>query len=61
MNDETETKLSTYLVECEGQVREVYAVEAASEQEAMDRWAHGNLVIQEAYSVEPVSAEVDDV
>ena len=61
MNEDTETTLRTYLVECEGQVREVYAVEAASEHEAMDRWAHGDLVIQEAYSVEPVSAEVDDV
>lgn len=54
------SRVTTYLVECEGQVREVYAVEADSEQEAMDRWATGNLVIQEAYSVEPVSAEVDD-
>ena len=52
--------MSTYLVECEGQVREVYAVEASSEQEAMDRWATGNLVIQEAYSVEAVSAEPDE-
>lgn len=52
--------MATYLVECEGLVREVYAVEASSDQEAMDRWATGNLVNQEAYSVEPVTAELDD-
>lgn len=50
----------TYLVECKGLVREVYAVDADSEKEAMARWASGDLVVQEAYSVEPVSAAIDD-
>lgn len=49
-----------YRVECTGEVREVYLVEAESAAEAMARWADGDLVLSEASSVEPVSAEADD-
>jgi len=52
--------MTEYLVTCEGNVREVYVVQASSRQEAMDRWADGDLWLSEATSVEPVSAELDD-
>jgi hypothetical protein len=44
-----------YRVECEGNVREVYLVDAASAEEARERWHEGDLVLSEAYAVEPVS------
>lgn len=52
--------MATYIVECEGEVREVYAVEASSPEEAMNRWHHGRLVNSEARGVEAVAAELDE-
>jgi hypothetical protein len=48
-----------YTVECRGDVREVYVVEAVSMADAMRRWHEGDLVISEAQGVEPVSARLD--
>ena len=48
--------MATYRVECKGEVREVYLVEADSADEAMRRWSSGELLVSEASSVEPVFA-----
>lgn len=48
--------MALWKVECTGDVREVYQVEAETEDEAMAGWAEGRLVNSEADSVEPVSA-----
>lgn len=40
-----------------GDAREVYDVEADSEEEAMARWSSGELVISEVFGVEPISAK----
>jgi hypothetical protein len=45
-------------VECTGEVREVYIVEAETKEVAMANWSSGTLEISEASSVEAVSAEV---
>lgn len=46
-------------VECTGEVREVYSVQADSAEEAMAKWAEtGILDLQESSSVEPVSARL---
>lgn len=52
--------MATYYVEMEGNVREVYEVEADSEAEAMRGWAGGSLVIQESFGCEAVSASLVD-
>jgi len=49
-----------YRVECEGQVREVYVIDADSPEDAMARWAEGHLQVQESHSVEPVRADLDE-
>lgn len=51
--------MSIYRVECRGQVREVYLVEASSEEEARKNWCEGELLISEANDVWPESAELD--
>lgn len=51
--------MATYYVEMTGEAREVYAVEADSEDEAMENWASGEHVITEAYGMEPVSARLE--
>jgi len=48
--------MATYSVEMVGECREVYDVEADSEEEAMANWASGYHVITEASGMEPVSA-----
>ena len=52
--------MATYRVECSGDVREVYIVEADSEAEAVENWHAGTLEYSEASSVEGVSAEEID-
>lgn len=52
--------MSEWMVECHGDAREVYCVEAETEQEAMDNWASGFLQVSEASSMESVSAVKDD-
>lgn len=47
-----------YTVEVRGVAREVYYVEADSEEEAMENWATGDLVLSEVYSCDPVEATV---
>lgn len=51
--------MSKWLVECVGDVREVYSVEADSADDAMARWFQGDLVVSEAEGVEPRSARED--
>lgn len=52
--------MATFRVECTGDVREVYLVEADSEEQAMADWAKGTCIVQESSSVEPVSARLED-
>lgn len=52
--------MATYRVECTGEAREVFLVEADSEEEAMARWADGTSIVLEASSMEPVSARIED-
>lgn len=47
-----------YEVEMTGDCREVYQVEADSEEEAMENWASGTHVITEAQGMEAVSASL---
>jgi hypothetical protein len=49
-----------YTVECRGEARELYTVEADSEEEAMAKWAEGDCYLTEVSSAEPVSARRDD-
>lgn len=51
--------MATYTVECRGEVRELYTVEAGSAAEALKNWSDGHLFHSEA-STEPVSATLDD-
>ena len=52
--------MAGYVVELEGECREVYIVEADSEQEARDNWTTGWHQITEAQGMEVVSARLDD-
>jgi hypothetical protein len=52
--------MAQYRVECTGDVREVYIVDADSPEEAMENWHAGHLYVSEASGVEPVSAELDE-
>lgn len=49
-----------YRIECTGEVREVYLVEAESEEEARAEWAEGELIVQESIGVEPVSVRLEE-
>ena len=51
--------MSQYLVELTGECREVYVVEADSEQEARDNWTSGWHQITEAQGMEVVSVRLD--
>lgn len=53
--------MSRYLVECVGEVREVYSVEAVSAVDAMERWHEGNCLVSEPSSVEAVSAALEEL
>ena len=48
--------MASYRVEMQGECREIYDVEADSEEEAMANWSSGILWLSEATSMEPVSA-----
>ena len=50
--------MAIYHVEMTGECREVYEVEADTEQDAMARWADGTHLLTEAIAVEPVSARL---
>lgn len=52
--------MAQYRVEMTGEVREVYLVEADSEQDAMNRWMDGECLVQETLGAEPVSARLED-
>lgn len=52
--------MTEYRVECHGEVREVYVVEASSPEEARERWHTGDLVLSEAFSVEPVGVAEEE-
>ena len=55
-----EDGMAEYVVECIGEIREVYIVEADSPEDAMARWHEGTLELSEASSVEPVAAREDE-
>lgn len=54
-------RVTTYRIEARGEVREVYIVEAASEQEARDRFEAGDIptpvVSEAATTVESIEVE----
>ena len=52
--------LKTYHVKCRGQVEETYVIDAVSEEDAMNRWFDGDLLISEAWDVGPESVQVAD-
>lgn len=52
--------MGNYLVEMHGEVREVYAVQAESEAEAIANWSTGELVISEAEGMEFYSLREDE-
>jgi hypothetical protein len=52
--------MAIWRVEMSGEAREVYDVEADSEEEAKAHWSDGDLVISEVFGVEPVSAKEMD-
>jgi hypothetical protein len=52
--------MAWFKVELRGECREVYEVEADSEEEAMSYWAEGHHVITEAEGMEVVSATMLD-
>jgi hypothetical protein len=52
--------MANWTVECTGEVRELYTVEADTREEAMANWASGDCFLQESHSVEPISATKDD-
>jgi hypothetical protein len=52
--------VTEYRVECRGEVREVYVVDAASPEDARERWHEGDLVLSEAYGVAPESVVEED-
>ncbi len=53
--------MNVYLVETIGEAREVYAVEAESEQDARENWMHGSLQVSEASGMEVESVSLDEV
>lgn len=54
------TSIRSYLVEMHGDVREVYAVQASSPEEAQARWMDGDLVVSETMGTEFYSVREDD-
>jgi hypothetical protein len=52
--------MPNFIVECEGIARELYAIEADSEEEAMKNWASGACILTEVTSAEPISVRRDD-
>lgn len=52
--------MAQYLVELTGDCREVYVVEADSEQEARENWVNGWHQVTEAQGMEVVSVRLDD-
>lgn len=51
--------MSVYRVECVGEAREVYLVEAESESDAMQNWHQGYCLSSEAQGMDPISAAID--
>lgn len=49
-----------YEIEMHGDVREVYLVQAESEEQARENWSEGHLVLSEATSMEFYSAKESD-
>jgi hypothetical protein len=49
--------MAIYEIELLGEAREVYQVEADSEEQARARWADGHLVVSEAYGMSIVGVE----
>lgn len=52
--------MPAWLVELRGEAREVFAVEAETEEEARERWYEGHSQVLEASSMEVVSVELDE-
>lgn len=52
--------MKSWLVEVHGHAREVYAVDAETEEEALERWADGEHTLTEVTSAVAVSATVNE-
>jgi hypothetical protein len=52
--------MKDYRVEMTGSCREVYIVEASSEQEARETWMNGHWQLTEAFGMEVASVRLDD-
>ena len=52
--------MAQWTVEVEGTARELYVVDADTEEEAMENWHTGTLFLSEASSCEPIKATLDD-
>ena len=59
IDQEGNTMRQQYLVEMQGEVREVYAVEADSPEDAAERWMDGYLFVSESMGTEVFSVTVD--
>jgi len=55
-----EPAVKTWTVECRGEARELYTVEADTEEEAMRKWHTGDCFLTEVSSCEPISATEDE-
>jgi hypothetical protein len=51
--------MKTYLVEMHGESREVYYVQAETEEDARENWMEGDLMVQESSSMEIYSVRED--
>lgn len=50
----------TYRVELRGDSREVYVIEAISEEDARARWHEGSLLVQESFGMAVEEVTLDD-
>lgn len=53
--------MAQYLVELRGEAREVYVVEAESEDDARENWQQGTLDLTECYGMGVESVREDDI
>jgi hypothetical protein len=52
--------MAVYRVEMRGEVREIYLIEAESEEDAKNRWHQGDLYVSEASGMEVYDVKEDD-
>ena len=51
--------MKQWRVECHGEAREVYVVEAETAEEAMQKWGEDEPIVSECSDMEPISAVED--